>query len=155
MNAARSAALQGADAVFMVGGRYNWIFQFGRGSRFAEGAKFAQVDIVPEELTSAIDPDIGLVGDCNIAIDQIADALEGHALKSFGSDWLPGLQTARDKNEAAISEAMASDQQPINHFRLLREVRDVLDRDAAVAVDGELTMGVARTRSRASARAFA
>jgi thiamine pyrophosphate-dependent acetolactate synthase large subunit-like protein len=39
---------------------------------------------------------------------------------------------------------MDSDQQPINHFRLLREVRDVLARDAAVAVDGELTMGVAR-----------
>lgn len=144
MNGARSAALKGADAVFMVGGRYNWIFQFGRGSRFAEGAKFAQVDIVPEELTSAIDPDIRLAGDCDIAVDQIADALEGRTLAAAGTSWLSGLQTDRMKNEAAISEAMDSDQQPINHFRLLREVRDVLDRDAAVAVDGELTMGVAR-----------
>jgi len=144
MNGARSAALKGADAVFMVGGRYNWIFQFGRGSRFAEGAKFAQVDIVPEELTSAIDPDIRLVSDCNIAVGQIADALEGRTLATAGTSWLSGLQTDRMKNEATISEAMDSDQQPINHFRLLREVRDVLDRDAAVAVDGELTMGVAR-----------
>ena len=144
MNGARSAAMKGADAVFMVGGRYNWIFQFGRGGRFTEGTRFAQVDIVPEELTSAIDPEIGLVGDCAIAVDQVADALEGHTLASAGSGWLDGLKTDRMKNEAALAESMDSDRQPINHFRLLREVRDALDRDAAVAVDGELTMGVAR-----------
>ena len=39
---------------------------------------------------------------------------------------------------------MASDEVPINHFRLLRDVRDCLDRDATVTVDAELTMGVAR-----------
>ena len=31
----------------------------------------------------------------------------------------------------------------INHYRLLADVRDSLDRDAVVTEDGELTMGVA------------
>ena len=43
-----------------------------------------------------------------------------------------------------MAEQMTSDRSPINHFRLLAEVRDVLPRDHHVSVDAELTMAVAR-----------
>ena len=39
---------------------------------------------------------------------------------------------------------MTSDQQPINHYRLVADVRDSIERDAIVAEDGEFTMGVMR-----------
>ena len=144
MNAARSAALGGADAVLMVGGRFNWVFQFGRPPRFAEGARLAHIDIVPEEFYSGADVEIGIVADCAIAVDQLNSLLEGRSLRVASSDWVGTLQEARDRNEASSAEAMASDEVPINHFRLLRDVRDCLDRDATVSVDAELTMGVAR-----------
>ncbi len=144
MNAARSAALSGADAVLMVGGRFNWIFQFGRAPRFAAEVRLAQIDIVAEEMTSAADLEFGMVADCALGAEAVADALAGREMASKSSGWLESLRDDARKNEAGISEAMASDEQPINHYRLLREIRDVLPRDANVSVDAELTMGVAR-----------
>jgi 2-hydroxyacyl-CoA lyase 1 len=144
MNAARSAALSGADAVLMVGGRYNWIFQFGRAPRFGAGVRLAQIDLIAEEMTSAADVEIGIVADCAIAAGQIADALKGRTLRCATTGWTDQLRKDAAKNEAAVAEQMDSDQQPINHYRLLREIRDAVPRDVYVSVDGELTMGVAR-----------
>jgi len=145
MNAARSAALAGADAVLMAGGRFNWIFQFGRAPRFAAGVRMAQVDVVAEEMTNAADIEFGLVADCAAGIDAIADALQGRALATTGTGWVESLRADAAKNEAAIAEQMDSDRQPINHFRLWRDIRDVIPRDVNVSVDAELTMAVSRT----------
>ncbi|HEY4668500.1 MAG TPA: thiamine pyrophosphate-binding protein, partial [Tepidiformaceae bacterium] len=144
MNAARSSALSGADAVLMVGGRFNWIFQFGRPPRFADGVRIAQVDIVPEEMYSSANVEIGLVADARVAVKALADALQGKELRVRASGWVERLREDAQKNEATISEPMESDEQPINHYRLVREVRDALPRDSVVTVDAELTMGVAR-----------
>ncbi|MBK7330020.1 MAG: thiamine pyrophosphate-binding protein [Dehalococcoidia bacterium] len=144
MNAARSAALAGADAVLMVGGRFNWIFQFGRAPRFATDVRLVQIDIVPEEMTNAADLEFGLVADCAAASEAISDALTGRTLATTGTGWAEALRTDAAKNEAAIGEQMASDREPINHFRLLREVRDAVPRDVNISVDAELTMAVSR-----------
>ena len=143
MNAARSSALAGADAVLMVGGRFNWIFQFGRAPRFAPNARLAQIDIVAEEMTSAANLELGMVADCAAGVEAVVAALAGRTLAT-ANGWLDGLRTDALKNEAAISEQMSSDSTPINHYRLLREIRDVLPRQANVSVDAELTMAVAR-----------
>ncbi|MGE0601226.1 MAG: thiamine pyrophosphate-binding protein [Dehalococcoidia bacterium] len=144
MNAARSSALAGADAVLMVGGRFNWIFQFGRAPRFAPNARLAQIDIVAEEMTNAADLEFGMVADCAAGAGAVADALRGLYLASANSGWLESLRTDAAKNEATIAEQMASDRTPINHYRLLRDIRDSVPRDVNVSVDAELTMGVAR-----------
>ncbi|MGE3073033.1 MAG: thiamine pyrophosphate-binding protein [Dehalococcoidia bacterium] len=144
MNAARSSALSGADAILMVGGRFNWIFQFGRAPRFAADARLAQIDIVAEEMTNAADLEFGMVADCAAGAAAIADALRGLYLASSNSGWVDSLRTDAAKNEAAIAEQMASDRSPINHYRLLRDIRDAVPRDVNVSVDAELTMGVAR-----------
>ena len=144
MNAARSTALAGADAIFMVGGRFNWIFQFGRPPRFAEDVRLAQVDIVPEEFHSAANIEVGVTADARIAVEHLNAAMEGRSLRAEAS-WLDALKDASARNEGAIAESLASDSQPINHHRLVREVRDAITRDTATSVDGELTMAVARS----------
>ena len=144
MNAARSAALSGADAVLMVGGRFNWIFQFGRAPRFATDVRLAQIDVVAEEMTSAANLEFGMVADCAAGVAAIVGALQGRELRSKGSGWVDALGTDVRKNEAAIAGQMASGEQPINHYRLLREVRDAVPREVNISVDAELTMGVAR-----------
>jgi 2-hydroxyacyl-CoA lyase 1 len=144
MNAARSAALVGADAVLMVGGRFNWIFQFGRAPRFAAGVRMAQIDLVAEEMTSAADLEYGMVADCALGVEAVVSALGGRKLASSGTGWLTALRDDARKNEAGIAEQMTSDATPINHYRLLSDIRDVLPRDVNVSVDAELTMGVAR-----------
>ncbi len=144
MNAARSAALSGADAVLMVGGRFNWIFQFGRAPRFAPGVRVAQIDIVAEEMHSAAELEFGMVADCSAGAQAVFEALRGRTLASAGSGWTDALRADATKNEAALAEQMDSDRQPINHYRLLRDIRDALPRDVNVSVDAELTMAVAR-----------
>lgn len=144
MNAARSSALSRADAVLMVGGRFNWIFQFGRPPRFAEGVRIAQIDVVAEEMYSSANVEFGLVADARAAVEALADALQGRHLRVQASGWVERLRDDARKNEATIAEQMESDERPINHYRLVREVRDALPKDSVVTVDAELTMGVAR-----------
>ena len=144
MNAARSAALRGADAILMVGGRFNWIFGFGRAPRYAEGVRMAQIDVCPEELYSSAALELGVVADAAVAAEQLCAALDGRALRSAGTDWVATLERQREQNEAPVRKAMELDSVPINPYRLVREIRDALPRDANLSVDGETIMGISR-----------
>ena len=143
-NGARSVALAEADAVLMIGGRYNWIFQFGQEPRFRKDVRLAQIDISAEEFYSGADLEIGVTADCRLASEQLYEILRTRTLRSSNNEWVQLLQKTRNQNESRLAEAMDSDEKPINHFRLLRELRDVVERDATLSVDAELTMGVAR-----------
>jgi len=145
VNAARSHALRGADAILVVGARMNWIFGFGHSPRYREGVRIAQIDVVAEEFTSGAEIEIGLVADAAVAADAIADALSGRRLAVTRSPWLAELRRARDENEAKLASVIASDAVPINPYRLVREVRDALPRDTTISVDGETIMGICRT----------
>ena len=143
-NGARSVALAEADAVVMIGGKYNWIFQFGQEPRFKSNVRLAQIDILPEEFYSGADLEIGVTADCRLAAEKLYEILRTRTLRSSNSEWIQLLQKTKTQNESRLAEAMDSDEKPINHFRLLKEVRDVVERDATLSVDAELTMGVAR-----------
>ena len=143
VNAARSAALAGADAVLMVGGRFNWIFQFGRAPAYAEGVRIAQIDIEAEELFGA-DVEIGIVADAAVAAEQLSEALRGRTLATAGTTWTAELREKCAQNEAALAKAMSNDSVPIDPHRLVREVRDAVGREACVSIDGETIMAVCR-----------
>ena len=142
--AARSAALSGADAVLMAGGRFNWIFNFGRPPSFAPDVRLAQIDLAAEEMYSAAELEVGLVADCGAAIDQLCTVLESRRLASSQSGWLDSLIDKSARHRAALDEIMDSDAVPISPYRLFRDVRDCLPRDATISVDGEITLGIGR-----------
>lgn len=142
MSAARNNAIRGADVVLMVGAKFNWMFQ--QGMNLAKGVRVAQIDVEPEEMFSIVDVEVGLVADCAVAVDQIEQALRGRTLKSASSDWVSSLKETALKNSASLEEEMLSDASPINHHRLVADVRDVVDRDAFVIEEGEVTMGIMR-----------
>ena len=62
-------AMRGADAVLMVGARFNWMFQLGQ--RLAEGVRVAQIDVEPEEFHSAAPVEYGLVADVRVASEAL------------------------------------------------------------------------------------
>lgn len=144
MNAARSAALKGADVIVMIGGRFNWIFGFGRAPRYAEGVRIAQIDVDAEEMYSSAEVELGVVADAAVAAQQLGEALEGRTLRCAATSWLKELGLQRQQNEQALASAMALDSVPINPYRLVREVRDTVGRDASISVDGETIMGICR-----------
>jgi thiamine pyrophosphate-dependent acetolactate synthase large subunit-like protein len=147
VNAARSAALAEADVIVLFGGRFNWIFGFGRPPRFHADAKIVQIDVEAEEMYSSASLAQGIVGDARVAAEQLFEVLEGRRLASVepdGGSWLAELSRRRAENEAKLSAAMGQDSVPINPYRLVRDVRDVVSRDASISVDGETIMGICR-----------
>ena len=144
MGSARSGALAGADAILSVGARFNWMFQFGRGRRYARGVRIAQIDISAEEFYGAPDLEIGLHADAKAAVEALVEAMRGRKLATQPASWSKHLAEESLKNQASLEEQMNSDASPINQYRLFREIRDLTPRDATIVAEGELTMGLGR-----------
>jgi thiamine pyrophosphate-dependent acetolactate synthase large subunit-like protein len=143
VNAARSAALAGADAILMVGGRFNWIFGFGRPPRYRDDVRIAQIDLMAEEMASAADVEIGVVADAAVAVESLCEALDGRTLATSAS-WLPSLRERAAENDRKLRGVLESDNVPINPYRLVHEVSRVLPRDAILTEEGETIMGICR-----------
>ncbi len=143
-NAARSAALREADAILMVGGRFNWMFGMGQAPQLRAGVRIAQIDVAAEEMYSAAELETGIVADAAAACGQLADELQGRALACARSGWLEGLRATCAASEEELRSVNESTAVPIHPYRLVSEVREVLPRDATLAFDGEIIMGVAR-----------
>lgn len=144
MNGARSTALREADAILMIGGRFNWIFGMGRPPLYAAGVRLAQIDLVAEEMYGAAELEIGIVADAAAASRQLAETLTGRSLACTRGGWIDRLRARRTANERELQARLASDAVPIDPYRLVAEVRDLLPADATIAADGEIVMGVAR-----------
>jgi 2-hydroxyacyl-CoA lyase 1 len=143
-SAARSYALQNADLVILAGARFNWIFHFGQAPRFAKDVKVIQLDIEANEIGNGVPADVGLVGDGKVVIKQMLDEL-GRRTASRESDWLLSLEAAKKKNADAIAPMVNSQDSPMNHYQMFREIMPMLDRDVTICADGENTMAISRT----------
>lgn len=141
-NAARSQALNNADVIVMFGGRFNWLFGLGR--RLAPSCRIIQVDIEPEEAYSGAPLELMITADARLAAEALVEALAGRNLACANSDWMRLLVDKRVANEAAMRAALDDERTPINPYRLVREVRDALPRDAIVSAEGETIMGICR-----------
>jgi thiamine pyrophosphate-dependent acetolactate synthase large subunit-like protein len=139
---ARSAALRGADTVLVLGARLNWTFGMGRG--LAPDARVIHVDIEPEEIGLQRETAVGIAGDAGAVTDQLLAAIGDQAGDRSESDWLHTLRERRAKNEATLQPLLESTAVPMTHHRLLKEVRDVLPRDAIICVDGQITLATGR-----------
>ncbi len=128
----------------MIGGRFNWIFGFGRAPRYRDDVRIAQIDIEAEEMYSGAEVEIGLVADAAVAAQGVCEALEGRKLACADGAWLATLREKREQNEATLAHATEADGVPIDPHRLVREVRDALPRNARISVDGETIMGISR-----------
>ena len=144
MNSARGQALRGADVILMLGARFNWVFSAGSPSRFADGVRLAQIDLVEEEFYSGAELELGIVADVSVASSQLYAALDGRELNCSSSGWLDQLSQAREKNEAGLLEQFDAEAVPIHPPRVAQELRQLLPRDASVVAEGEITMAVAR-----------
>jgi thiamine pyrophosphate-dependent acetolactate synthase large subunit-like protein len=141
MSGARSNALRGADVVLVLGARLNWMFNMGRG--IAPDATIIHVDIDPGEIGLQRAVSLPIAGDAGVVVGQLLEAA-GEPVDRSESEWLLSLREARGRNEAGLSPLLESEALPMNHHRLLREVRDALPRDAIISVDGQISLSVGR-----------
>ena len=133
---ARSTAMREADLVFVIGTRMNWMINYGQ--RFGN-AKVVQIDIEASEIAHNRDVDLGIVGDAKSILGQMVAEVETRPEDFAGrleSPWISRLQQDNDRRAGQQEVLLNSDQTPIHPLRLCKEIRDFLDRDAILCVDG-------------------
>lgn len=141
---ARSMAFREADVVLVVGTRANFITSFLAPPRWNKDAKFIMVNLDPEEIGHNNAVEIGIVGDAKAVLSQLTEAAKGRFNPSAETPWIREL-AQRDAAHTELQAAlMDSDTVPIHPLRLCREVRDFIDRDAILVVDGREILSMAR-----------
>lgn len=133
--AARSSAFRQTDTVLVVGTRFNWMMTFGK--RIAADAKIIQIDIHGAEIGHNRSVDIGIEGDARAVLQQLNEAADTIGFQSKSdSKWVESLREADESRRERVAPLENSDQRPIHPLRLCKELREVMDRDAILAVDG-------------------
>jgi len=141
---ARSTALREADFVLVVGTRLNYVFGHALPPRFNADAKIVRVDIDSDEIDSSARVDIGIVGDARAVLGQLSRAAAGSIEPSLFASWRANLKGIEDKKSPKQEEAISTDQMPIHPLRLCKEIRDFMDRDAVLCVDGQEILNYGR-----------
>jgi acetolactate synthase-1/2/3 large subunit len=134
---ARSLAFREADVVMVVGSRLNYVLGFGRPPRFSASAKMIRIDIDAAELGAGAPLELGIAGDAGAVLGQFLAAAGDRIVPERFEAWRGRLAAMHAEKQAAQETAMGCARIPIHPLRLCREVRDFLERDAVLVVDGQ------------------
>jgi thiamine pyrophosphate-dependent acetolactate synthase large subunit-like protein len=141
---ARSTAFRDADAILVVGTRLNYVIGHAAPPRFNAAAKLVRIDVDSAEIATSPRLDIGIVGDARTVLTQLTAALRTRITTDAFHAWRERLRGRNDGKAAEQERAIASDASPIHPLRLCKEVRDVLDRDGILCVDGQEILNFGR-----------
>lgn len=141
---ARSLAFREADAFLFLGTRFNYVISYARSPRFNADAKVIQVNVDPAEIGKNRPVDVGIVGDAKTVLRQMLDLVQGKFEPQKDTPWIDALREQDMKGQARTEPFMNSDETPIHPLRLCKEVRDFLDRDAVLVVDGQEILNYGR-----------
>ena len=140
---ARGQAFREADAILTVGTRFNFIVSFGHPPRFAPDVKVIQIDTDPAEIGRNRPVDLGIVADAKLALGALTSAAKEAGVRGSES-WIARLSESHQAKEQQSREVAESDASPIHPLRVANEIRDYVDRDAIVSIDGMETLNFGR-----------
>ena len=126
----RSAALEEADVVCVIGTALDFRLRYGRFG----AEKLIHVHGDPREVGRNRVPDVAIVGDCAAVLTALASAVERPADQRAA--WLERLRQAESAWWDSHRAEVESDAAPLHHYRLGAELDRVLDEDTVVIGDG-------------------
>src|SRR5919202_2310772 len=142
--AARATAFREADLLLVIGTRINYVIGHLAPPRFDPAARLIQVDIDATEIGHNRPADVGIVGDARAVLRQLVDAVDGRLDARRFAGWREHLAELEKTKRAEAERAMSTDARPIHPLRLCKEVRDFVDRDAILVVDGQEILNYGR-----------
>jgi thiamine pyrophosphate-dependent acetolactate synthase large subunit-like protein len=123
----------------------NYIIGHAAPPRFNGDAAVVRVDIDPGEIANSPRPlDVGVVADVKTVLKQLTSAIKGTVTPETYATWRERL---RGRNSAKTEEAeqiLSNPSTPIHPLRLCKEVRDFIDRDGILCVDGQEILNYGR-----------
>ena len=141
---ARSTAVKEADLYLVVGTRLNYVFGHLQPPRMSGTAKVIRIDIDPAEISASPRVDVGIVGDAGTVMRQLLAAGAGRVDGGRFADWRGHLAQVESEKRAEAEKALSTGKTPIHPLRLCKEVRDFIDRDAILVVDGQEILNYGR-----------
>ena len=141
---ARNQAWKEADVVLVVGTRLNFIAGYGLPPRWAPDLKVVQVDISDEEIGRNRPVDVGIVGDAKMVLRQLLEEGRDKLKGRRELTWIGTLRGYDRRSQEKSAALLNSDAVPIHPLRLCKEVREFMDRDAIIVVDGHEILNFAR-----------
>src|SRR6476646_208935 len=134
----RAAAFGDAALFIVVGTRMNYIIGHAAPPRFNAGAKIARIDIDADEIATAPRRiDIGIVGDCKAVLRQLIGAGDGRIKPDHFAAWRKKLADGEAAKRQAPGANTPMDEVPIHPLRLCDEIKNFMQRDAILVVDGQ------------------
>jgi thiamine pyrophosphate-dependent acetolactate synthase large subunit-like protein len=142
---ARGTAFREADLVLIMGTRMNYIIGHAAPPRFSAAATIIRIDIDPQEIASSPRRlDSGIVADLKAALPQLVAALQGRVTRETFAGWRDRLRGRNESKSAEGEEILANASTPIHPLRLCRDLREFIEREAILCVDGQEILNFAR-----------
>jgi len=142
---ARSTAFRDADLIMVIGTRMNYIIGHAAPPRFNASAKIVRIDIDPAEIAgSPRKLDVGIVGDARTVLGQLTSAIKGSVTPDNYVTWRDRLRGRNSSKTAEAEEVLSNPASPVHPLRLCKEIRDFMDRDAVLCVDGQEILNFGR-----------
>lgn len=141
----RSGAFRDADLIIVLGTRMNYIIGHASPPRFGPNARIARIDIDSVEIgTAARYVDIPIVGDCKAVLGQLLAGIKGKINSSNYEGWRRKLADGEAAKRSGSGANKYAEDGDIHPVRMLEEVRDFMNRDAILCVDGQETLNYGR-----------
>ena len=144
-NEARTLVQSQADVVLLAGARLDWAFRFG--AEFNHNVKLIQIDIHEQEIGVNVTPDVGIVNDLKQVLRRLVVAMRRRKdsdRRDLLLPWHAVLRAAKEQKSKMLDRLMKSDALPMSPYRMLKEIRDSLPRDAISVLDGNVFMAAAQ-----------
>ena len=134
----RSSAFREADLILIIGTRMNYIIGHAAPPRFGPNAVIARIDIDADEIASSPRKvDIGIVGDCKMVLQQMLEGISGQVDSERFAPWRKMLADGEAAKRSKGGRDPAMDAEPIHPLRLCEEIKNFMQRDAILVVDGQ------------------
>src|SRR5437867_8101598 len=140
--AARGVALGQADFVLVLGAPLDFRLGYGRRRPFAENVKVAMIDADPSELGRNRALALGAVGDIEVVLGQLLEALPKGIAERL-RPWRGAGGPREAEGRRGLAGLAAADDVPISHYRLAAEIARVVTPETIVVGDGGDVVGCA------------
>ena len=127
-----ASALSGlfkADVALIVGTQFTYTLASGK---FPPELKIIRVDIDPTAIGNNRGIDVGITGDAKNVLKQLIDGIDPGSY----NDWIETLQKSKKKRDEKNRPFMESDKVPIHPLRVCNELKNIIDEDTIVCIDG-------------------
>jgi 2-hydroxyacyl-CoA lyase 1 len=147
-NRARTALQAEADVVLVLGARLDWVFR--HGTELSHAARVFRVDVChdPDDdgaiAVETVHGDVGELVHRLLAVHTSRTDAVRRAARTRSDDWHLRLRAAAAATQDTLERQMDTDRRPMSPYRMMKEVRDALPREAICVTEGNISMMAAQ-----------